>query len=300
MVASPFLGPSVVRASSDDPIVDNPARILSTVIESAASARQAPAWCPTERLTYGAPPRINRYARWPSAGLARRRRLSPDPNRPETWHLARITSVARVRSSIRTSRARRWRTHQYRRPNTSSAGDRHRLRGPRSSGAATIWMHGAGHASFARLDCEIELVGGDALDDDAGRRRSRSRIAPPDLHVGHDRMPRPPASVTGADAMEPLVRRLDDAQRTTGCTTASPCITASEACSPPRSDRRRGAVVIRERFSASQFWSDVARWDCTLFQYIVSCAATWFMRSRSPRARPPPQDVLRNGLKADI
>ena len=29
-----------------------------------------------------------------------------------------------------------------------------------------------------------------------------------------------------------------------------------------------GALVIREKFSASQFWTDIARWDCTLFQYI--------------------------------
>jgi fatty-acyl-CoA synthase len=29
-----------------------------------------------------------------------------------------------------------------------------------------------------------------------------------------------------------------------------------------------GSVVIRERFSAGEFWSDVVRWDCTLFQYI--------------------------------
>jgi fatty-acyl-CoA synthase len=29
-----------------------------------------------------------------------------------------------------------------------------------------------------------------------------------------------------------------------------------------------GAVVIREKFSASQFWDDIVRWDCTLFEYI--------------------------------
>jgi fatty-acyl-CoA synthase len=29
-----------------------------------------------------------------------------------------------------------------------------------------------------------------------------------------------------------------------------------------------GAVVVRQRFSASEFWNDVVRWDCTLFQYI--------------------------------
>jgi fatty-acyl-CoA synthase len=29
-----------------------------------------------------------------------------------------------------------------------------------------------------------------------------------------------------------------------------------------------GSVVIREKFSASEFWDDIARWDCTVFQYI--------------------------------
>jgi fatty-acyl-CoA synthase len=29
-----------------------------------------------------------------------------------------------------------------------------------------------------------------------------------------------------------------------------------------------GSVAIRERFSARRFWDDIARWDCTLFQYI--------------------------------
>jgi len=29
-----------------------------------------------------------------------------------------------------------------------------------------------------------------------------------------------------------------------------------------------GSLAIREKFSASQFWPDIVRWDCTLFQYI--------------------------------
>jgi fatty-acyl-CoA synthase len=29
-----------------------------------------------------------------------------------------------------------------------------------------------------------------------------------------------------------------------------------------------GSLVVRERFSASQFWSDINRWECTAFQYI--------------------------------
>src|SRR5205085_10085530 len=29
-----------------------------------------------------------------------------------------------------------------------------------------------------------------------------------------------------------------------------------------------GSVVIRPRFSASEFWNDIAEYDCSLFQYI--------------------------------
>lgn len=29
-----------------------------------------------------------------------------------------------------------------------------------------------------------------------------------------------------------------------------------------------GALVVRDKFSASQFWSDIIRWECTAFQYI--------------------------------
>ncbi|HVV93045.1 MAG TPA: long-chain-acyl-CoA synthetase [Hyphomicrobiales bacterium] len=29
-----------------------------------------------------------------------------------------------------------------------------------------------------------------------------------------------------------------------------------------------GSVVIREKFSAREFWDDIVRWDCTLFQYV--------------------------------
>lgn len=29
-----------------------------------------------------------------------------------------------------------------------------------------------------------------------------------------------------------------------------------------------GSVAIREKFSATEFWKDITRWDCTLFQYI--------------------------------
>src|SRR6185503_5680778 len=62
-----------------------------------------------------------------------------------------------------------------------------------------------------------------------------------------------------------------------------------------------GSVVIARKFSASRFWPDLVRWDCTLFQYIgelcrylVNC--------------PPHPDETKhrirmccgNGLRADV
>ena len=62
-----------------------------------------------------------------------------------------------------------------------------------------------------------------------------------------------------------------------------------------------GSVVIRERFSASRFWDEIVRWDCTLFQYIGELC-------RYLAAAPPhPSETghrLRlacgNGLRGDI
>ena len=51
-----------------------------------------------------------------------------------------------------------------------------------------------------------------------------------------------------------------------------------------------GSVFIRERFSASQFWSDVVRWDCTLFQYIGELC-------RYLLAAPPHADETRHRLR---
>ncbi len=46
---------------------------------------------------------------------------------------------------------------------------------------------------------------------------------------------------------------------------------------------RGGSVVIREKFSASRFWDDIADWDCTLFQYIGELCR-YLVKRRSIRA----------------
>ena len=63
-----------------------------------------------------------------------------------------------------------------------------------------------------------------------------------------------------------------------------------------------GSVVIAERFSASRFWTDVARWDCTLFQYIGELCR--YLLAAAPAGSAPPPHRLRlglgNGLRPDV
>ena len=62
-----------------------------------------------------------------------------------------------------------------------------------------------------------------------------------------------------------------------------------------------GSCVVRDRFSASRFWPDVVRWDCTMIQYIGELAR-WLL------ATPPCPEETRhrvriangNGLRPDV
>ena len=62
-----------------------------------------------------------------------------------------------------------------------------------------------------------------------------------------------------------------------------------------------GSVVLRQRFSASHFWDDVAEWNCTLFQYIGELCRYLVNSPPHPRER---EHRLRlccgNGLRPDV
>ena len=62
-----------------------------------------------------------------------------------------------------------------------------------------------------------------------------------------------------------------------------------------------GAVVIRENFSASRFWDDIAAWDCTLFQYIgESCR---YLVNSPPHPRERAHRIrlcCGNGLRPEV
>ncbi|HWG07022.1 MAG TPA: long-chain-acyl-CoA synthetase [Beijerinckiaceae bacterium] len=62
-----------------------------------------------------------------------------------------------------------------------------------------------------------------------------------------------------------------------------------------------GSVVVGEGFSASRFWADIARWDCTIFQYIGELCRYLVA---APETEAEQHHRLRlacgNGLRADV
>ncbi len=62
-----------------------------------------------------------------------------------------------------------------------------------------------------------------------------------------------------------------------------------------------GSVVIADRFSASRFWPDVARWNCTMFQYIGELCR--YLVAAAPREEETAHRLrlaCGNGLSADV
>ncbi|HEY2709366.1 MAG TPA: long-chain-acyl-CoA synthetase [Caulobacteraceae bacterium] len=61
------------------------------------------------------------------------------------------------------------------------------------------------------------------------------------------------------------------------------------------------SVVIAEKFSASRFWDDIARWDCTLFQYIGELCRYLLAAPSHPKERAHSLRVCcGNGLSGDV
>jgi fatty-acyl-CoA synthase len=62
-----------------------------------------------------------------------------------------------------------------------------------------------------------------------------------------------------------------------------------------------GSVVIRDKFSARQFWSDIVRWDCTLFQYIGELCRYLMHTTPDPNERSHRiRACCGNGLRPDV
>jgi fatty-acyl-CoA synthase len=134
----------------------------------------------------------------------------------------------------------------------------------------TIWMHGGEPSSWPRLDLEIEAKPGDPLSEDEKRSTTIEDKAlyiytsgttglPKAANVSHARVMQWGhwfAGMMGAQPADRMYNCLPMYHSVGGVQVPGAILVAG------------GTVVLREKFSASQFWNDIVRWDCTVFQYI--------------------------------
>ena len=134
----------------------------------------------------------------------------------------------------------------------------------------TIWSHGANNQSFQRIDLEIEQQSGEKLADDERRSPSIEDQALCIFTSGTTGLPKA-ANVSHARVMQwsHWFAGMLDVQPSDRMYNCLPMYHSIGGVLVPGATLvGGGSVVIREKFSASQFWSDIVRWDCTMFQYI--------------------------------
>jgi fatty-acyl-CoA synthase len=293
------------------PIARNPGRILSDVVAELAQAHgSVPALLSSrESLTYRElSERANRYARWALAqDLAKGDAVALImPNRPEyaaIW--LGITSVGGVVSLINTNLRGEALTHCL-----NIVTPKHVIVDAELLDAFAsvtrqvesqpkIWSHGS--AAFNHIGREIESFSGAPLTAVEKRHVTISDRAlhiytsgttglPKAANVSHRRLLQWSFWFAGLMNTGPNDRMYDclPMYHSVGGVVAIGALLA-----------HGGSVVIREKFSAREFWSDIARWDCTLFQYIGELC-----RYLANETKVPAHHHLRiacgNGLRADV
>jgi fatty-acyl-CoA synthase len=264
------------------PIVRRPDRILPTVVEEWAERDgNAPALLSDhECLTYGAlAAQSNRYARWAiEQGLAKGDAVGLlMPNRPEYLAIwLGITRVGGIVALLNTNLTGISLAHCI---NTAAPThlivavelvDRVTAIRDQLAGTPKIWLHGVGPQDYPRIEDEIERHGADTLHD-IGRRSvtvddralyiytSGTTGWPKAANVSHARVMQWSHWFAGLMDARPSDRMYNclPMYHSVGGVLATGAVLAGG-----------GSAVIRSTFSARQFWRDVVRWDCTLFQYI--------------------------------
>jgi fatty-acyl-CoA synthase len=264
------------------PIARNRYRTLPTVIDEVA-ARQgdAPALLSDrETFTYRAlAERAHKYARWALANKLAKGDVVCllMPNRPEYLAIwLGLTSVGVIVSLLNTNLAGPSLAHCI------------RIVSPKQIVAAaecvesltlaldqietppSVWVHGSETAAFPRIDTEIVDYSAESLSTDERRPPEIEDMALYIYTSGTTGMPKA-ARVSHARVMQwshwfAGMMEVTPTDRLYNCLPIYHSVGGVQATGAMLVGG--GSVVIREKFSASQFWSDIVRWDCTLFQYI--------------------------------
>jgi fatty-acyl-CoA synthase len=296
-------------------IARNPTRVLSVVMEEMAERRgDAPALMSDDgSLTYRSLVQLaNQYARWAQA-IGIRKGDSVGllmNNRPEYFAIwLGISSIGGVVALLNTHLVRQSLAHCI-----TVAQPKHLIVAQEltdSLGAALsevsnapeVWVHGADHPEFCRIEEEIRKYSAENLS--AGERpdltvRDRALYIytsgttgwPKAANISHARILQWThwfAGMMGVQPEDRMYNCLPMYHSIGGVLVPGAMLVAG------------GSVVTRERFSASQFWNDIVRWDCTMFQYIGEFCRYLVHAGRS--AKVPSHRVrlaCGNGLAPDV
>jgi len=296
------------------PIAKHPARVFPVVVEQLADRYgDAPALISDrESLSYRAlAARANRYARW-----ARRENLLKGetvcllmPNRPEymaAW--IGITSAGGVAALINTNLIGTALAHcidivapKHVVVATELAAEFETARALLKT-RPKVWSHGPS-AEFPQLDREIDALPGDRL---APSERAALTIEdhalyiytsgttglPKAANINHYRVMLASSAFAGVMDTRATDRMYDclPMYHTVGGLVATGAVLLNG-----------GSVVIREKFSAREFWDDVVRHECTLFQYIGELCRYLVHSPPNPNeSKHRLRLVCGNGLRPDL
>jgi fatty-acyl-CoA synthase len=273
---------SVRTLKATMPIAKHPTRVFPAVVEELADKYgEAPALLSDrERLSYRElAERSNRYARWALAqGIAKGDTIClMMPNRPEFMALwlgvTRVGGVVALVNTHLTGPALAYCINVVLPRHIVVAAELfEQFHGARAhvTSDARLWLHGEADANLPRIDREIDALPGDRLPD-ADRRpltiedralyiyTSGTTGLPKAANINHYRLMLASYAFSGVMDTRAADRMYDclPMYHTAGGVVATGAVLVNG-----------GSVVLREKFSAREFWEDVVRWDCTLFQYI--------------------------------
>jgi fatty-acyl-CoA synthase len=296
------------------PIAKNPTRVFPVVIsELAEKYGDAPALISDrERFSYRElAARANRYARW-----CRQENLQKGdtvcllmPSRPEymaAW--LGITSAGGVAALINFNLVGTALAHCIDIVEPKHVVVAADLAGVFATARALIkskpriWSHGES-ADMPRLDTLIDTLPGHALDASERPRltiedralyiyTSGTTGLPKAANINHYRVMLASSAFAGVMDTRPDDRMYDclPMYHTTGGVVAIGSVLLNG-----------GSVVIREKFSAREFWDDVVRYDCTLFQYIGELCRYLVNSPPNPNeSRHRLRAACGNGLRPDL
>ena len=264
------------------PIAKNPTRVFPQVIlELADKYGEAPALLSDrERLSYRElAARSNRYARWAlTQNLGKGDTLClMMPGRPEfvaAWiGITRVGGVVALINTHLTGTALAYCINVVSPKHIIVAAELFEsLQSARGqiTGEPKVWVHGEADANFPRIDREVDSLPGEDLaaaelptltieDRALYIYTSGTTGLPKAANINHYRVMLASYAFAGVMDTRSTDRMYDclPLYHTAGGVVATGALLVNG-----------GSVVIRDKFSAREFWDDIVRWDCTCFQYI--------------------------------